>query len=84
MSIYLKCSYPKLVLLSNRRKYKCAKCSRLFFQKEIEAKEFRTWNHKQKELDLHNLKLQYINSKLTEEEKLQKRKEYYLKNKDKQ
>ena len=53
------CSYPKLVLLSNRRKYKCAKCSRLFFQKEIESKEFRIWNKKQKELDLHNFNLEF-------------------------
>ena len=37
------CSY-KLVLLSYRPKYKCALCSKLFPQKDIESKEFREFN----------------------------------------
>lgn len=42
------CSYI-LVLLEKRSKYKCAKCGRLFPQKEIENKEFREWNEEQRE-----------------------------------
>lgn len=78
--------YYKLVFLSNRLKYKCAKCSRLFLQKSVENKAFYQWNKKQRELDLHNLKLeiqQKKRPKLTEQEKVQRRKEYYLKNKEK-
>jgi len=30
--------------LEKRRKYKCAKCGKLFSQKEIENEEFREWN----------------------------------------
>ena len=41
------CFY-ELVLLEHRRKYKCAKCSRLFPQVEIESKEFREWNKKKR------------------------------------
>ncbi|HLC37357.1 MAG TPA: hypothetical protein VJJ53_01085 [Candidatus Nanoarchaeia archaeon] len=37
------CSYM-LVLLEKRRKYKCAKCSKLFFQKEIDNRHFREQN----------------------------------------
>ena len=44
------CNYI-LVLLENRCKYKCAKCSKLYSQKEIDNKEFREWNEKQRELD---------------------------------
>ena len=43
------CSY-KLVLLQHRRKYKCAKCSRLFLQKEIESEEFQRFNQLQRQL----------------------------------
>jgi uncharacterized Zn finger protein (UPF0148 family) len=38
-----KCNYT-LVLLEKRMKYKCAKCGRLFRQKEIDTKEFAEWN----------------------------------------
>jgi len=41
------CSYI-LVLLEKRRKYKCAKCGRLYFKKEVESKEFRQQNKYQK------------------------------------
>ncbi|HLC31467.1 MAG TPA: hypothetical protein VJK51_02275 [Candidatus Nanoarchaeia archaeon] len=44
------CSYP-LVLIERRRKYKCAKCGKLFSQKDIESKEFKEWNKKQREND---------------------------------
>ena len=52
------CSF-KLVLLPYRPRYKCAKCGRLFSQKEIENKSFRQWNEKERELDIHNLKLEH-------------------------
>ena len=78
----IKCNY-ELVLLSNRPKYKCALCSRLFPQKQVVAISFRTWNQKQRELDRHNLSLERKRRlKLTEEEKRQRIREYYLKNRD--
>jgi len=52
------CSY-KLVLLSYRPKYKCALCSKLYPQLEIDNKEFRNWNKIQKELDLQNLDIEF-------------------------
>ncbi|MEK6820238.1 MAG: hypothetical protein AABX71_00830, partial [Nanoarchaeota archaeon] len=48
------CSYM-LVLLERRRKFKCAKCSRLYYRKEIEDQDFREWNLKQRTED----KIQY-------------------------
>jgi len=62
------CAYL-LVLLENRRKYKCASCGKLFLQKEIEEQSFRRWNKKMKELDKHNLKLENKKPKLSPEEK---------------
>ena len=50
MSTCPNCGY-ELVLLERRRKYKCALCSKLFPQVEIENKEFRNWNKVQKQLD---------------------------------
>ena len=41
------CNYT-LVLLEHRRKYKCAKCGKLFAQKEIELKEFVEWNKQER------------------------------------
>ena len=41
------CNY-KLVLIEHRRKYKCAKCGKLFSQKEIDDKEFRELNNKRR------------------------------------
>lgn len=75
------CSY-KLVFLENRLKYKCAKCSKLFPQKLIENIEFRRWNEFQRGLDKENLKpIKEVRFKLSEEEKRQKRINYYHKNK---
>jgi len=45
------CSY-KLVLLSYRPKYKCALCSRLFPQLEIDNKEFQEFNKRKKLEDI--------------------------------
>jgi len=81
------CSY-ELVLLPNRRKFKCAKCGKLFYQKPIEDQEFNIWNQKQRETDQHNLKIEQKQKKeklkLTEEEKRQRKAEsqerYRLKN----
>ena len=42
------CFY-ELVLLGRRRKYKCAKCGKLFSQKEIDLKEFKEQNNKERE-----------------------------------
>lgn len=41
------CNYL-LVLLEHRRKYKCAKCGKLFPQKKVEDKEFRELNKKRR------------------------------------
>jgi len=43
MAKCLNCNYT-LVLLEHRRKYKCAKCGKLFPQSEIDNKEFVEWN----------------------------------------
>ena len=51
------CGY-ELVLLSSKPKYKCALCSRLYPQKEVETKAFREWNKKQRELDIYNLEFE--------------------------
>jgi len=45
-----KCSYI-LVLLERRNKYKCAKCGKLFLKKEIDDKEFKQWNRRQRQDD---------------------------------
>jgi len=71
------CSYI-LVLIERRRKYKCAKCGKLFPQKEIEEKEFQKWNERQREDDKFIPKRRI----LTEYEKEQRRREYFEKNKD--
>ena len=49
------CNYS-LVLLTNRGKYKCSLCSGLFPQMEIENKNFREWNKRQKEVDFDDYK----------------------------
>jgi len=76
------CNYM-LVLLETRRKFKCAKCGKLFPQKDIEAESFRIWNEKQKEIERHNLRIENKRTKLSEEEKQQRKEEYIEKNKDK-
>jgi len=47
------CSY-ELVLLSHRRKYKCALCSKLYPKKEIEATEFQEFNKRRRIEDFEN------------------------------
>jgi hypothetical protein len=41
----------ELVLRKHSRKYKCAKCGRLYLQSEIDRKEFIEWNKKEREKD---------------------------------
>ena len=53
------CSYI-LVLLERRGKYKCAKCGKLYPQKEIDDKEFREHNKRQKERDKDDYERQRI------------------------
>ncbi|MFH1592717.1 MAG: hypothetical protein ABIB47_05110 [Candidatus Woesearchaeota archaeon] len=62
--------YFALVLLEKRLKYRCSKCSKLFPQKQVEAISFRIWNKKQRELDLHNLKLEPIKKRISSRRKL--------------
>ncbi len=49
------CFY-ELVLLEKRRKYKCAKCGRLWKQKEIETKEFKELNKRERKESRKQLK----------------------------
>ena len=48
--------YYLLVLLEKRRRYKCSKCGRVFLKKEIDDKDFREWNKKQRKIDKENIK----------------------------
>ena len=82
------CSYD-LVFLP-RGKYKCSLCYKLFLPKQAESYNFRIWNKKQKENDIHNLKFETKGGRprlLTDEErKIRSReqaKKYYYKNKEK-
>ena len=52
----LKCGYL-LVLLPKRNKYKCAKCGKLYLQKDVENKEFREWNKERREIDKETIKV---------------------------
>ena len=75
MARCIKCSYL-LVLLPKRNKYKCSKCSSLFPQKDIENKEFRVWNKRQRLQDIENIKPEKKpRIKLSEEEKTRRTKE---------
>ena len=75
------CQYI-LVLLEHRRKYKCAKCSRLYSQKFIEDKEFREYNKRQRKSDKENLKSQRKQrAKLSDEERKLRATDYRLKHK---
>lgn len=65
------CRYS-LVLLDRRMKYKCAKCGKLFPQKDIEDQNFREWNNSQRLLDKTTLRKPRI--KLTEEERKERAK----------
>ena len=70
-----KCSYL-LVLLPKRNKCKCSKCSSLFPQKEIDNKEFRAWNKRQRLQDIENIKPEKkIRIKLSDEERIIRAKE---------
>ena|SRR3989344_8654000 len=54
----LNCGYC-LVLLEKRAKYKCAKCGKLFFKKEVEDKHFREFNIKKRLEDKKEAKKAY-------------------------
>ncbi len=70
-----KCSYL-LMLLPKRSKYKCAKCSSLFPQIEIDNKEFREWNQRQRLHDIENIKPEKKPRKrLSDEERKRRTKE---------
>lgn len=73
------CSYV-LVLLSHRRRYKCAKCSSLFSEKFIDDRNFRNFNKRQREED--KLSLKQKKPKMSENERLQKREAYRTKNRE--
>lgn len=74
------CNYS-LVLFEHRRKYKCAKCGRLFPQQEIENKEFVDWNRKRRQEDKEKIEkerqelIKSKKKKLTKEEISKKRRE---------
>jgi len=82
------CSYI-LVLLEHRRKYKCAKCGKLFPQKEIDDLEFQEWNKKERNTE----KVESRKAKKTADSRAYQKKNpekvnaqqrrYYAKNKDK-
>lgn len=76
------CSYL-LVFLSNRLKYKCAKCGRLFLQKSTENRHFKVWNTTQRKIDKHNINIKQKRIKLTPEQKKLKIKQWKLDNIDK-
>jgi len=85
------CFYS-LVLLEHRRKYKCAKCSKLFAQKEIDDKEFREWNKKRRKDEKEKIEeelqgiIKLSDKKLTKEEldekKLVIKRRWYMKNRE--
>ncbi len=62
------CNYS-LVLLEHRRKYKCAKCSRLFPRIEIDTQEFQKFNKQERLKDKETKPLK--RKKLTDLEKRQ-------------
>ena len=68
-----------LVFLEHRLKYKCAKCGKLFLQKQIEDIEFRKWNEEQRKKDNEKPK----KSRMTEEERKQLAKNWRENNRDK-
>lgn len=69
----LNCNYL-LVLLERRRKYKCAKCGKLFLQTDIDNREFVEWNKKRRQEYGEKIEQEFKKEKkpkLTEEEKLE-------------
>ncbi|MBI2106561.1 hypothetical protein HYT57_01120 [Candidatus Woesearchaeota archaeon] len=69
MARCIKCNYL-LVLLPKRNKYKCPRCSSLFPEKEIDNKEFRIYNQRQRDIDREELEFEI---KQYKEEKLKRR-----------
>jgi len=68
------CNYL-LVLIESRRKYKCAKCGKLFIQKEIDNKEFVEWNKERRKEYKEKIKQESKKEKkpkLTEKEKTER------------
>ncbi len=80
------CGYI-LILREKIRKYKCAKCGRLFSQKETELRDFRQHNEKQREIDTQDLRKKVPKEKEVAqrppEEKREYDRNYYEKNKEK-
>ena len=85
------CNY-ELVLLEHRRKYKCAKCSKLFSHIEIETKEFSQLNKRERQKEKEEAEKQKKKDKLEYAKQYQKEnpektkakcKKYYEKNKKK-
>jgi len=80
MSRCLKCNY-ELTFLEKRHKYKCSKCSSLFTEEEIKLEEFKKYNKAERDREKEEVEKQIqiliknSNSKLTEAEKIQRRKE---------
>ena len=63
------CGYV-LVLLDSTRKFKCAKCGKLFPQKIVEDEHFKRWNKKQRENERYNQK---VEDQLKKQEKEKKK-----------
>ena len=76
------CFY-ELVLLEHKRKYKCAKCGRLFPQKEIDDKEFREWNKKEKDKLWRKIYKRRISKKEARKRNKEAWKKWWQKNKEK-
>lgn len=76
------CSYL-LVLLEHRRKYKCAKCGRLFPQQEVDSNEFRELNKRERKKDKKEAMKEYKREWMIKNRERMRIyfKEYYKKNK---
>tara|TARA_Y100000034_G_scaffold136916_1_gene217088 strand:+ start:15217 stop:15411 length:195 start_codon:yes stop_codon:yes gene_type:complete len=53
------CNYT-LALLEHRRKYKCAKCGKLFSQIDIDNKEFVEWNKERRAEEKKKIKYEFF------------------------
>lgn len=78
------CFY-ELVLREKSRKYKCAKCGRLYPQQEIETKEFVEWNKRESKREKEEAKKEYLKEykEKTKEHRKEWFKDYYQRNKEK-
>ena len=74
MSRCLKCNY-ELTFLERRHKFKCAKCSSIFPEKEIKLAEFKKYNNSERKREKSESK-RAVNRK--------KSKKYYQRNKEKE